>query len=412
MIFNRKNEILFIVAILLFLIASFYGLIIRWNFAFPTEVINYKNILQAHSHVAFLGWGYLVSLLLINHLFIKEKLTLLKIYNIAITIIIIAVTLMLISFPIVGYKSISIVLLSVFGVTSYVISFQLLRHINGKSVPIKLIRFGIYYYLLSSLATWFLAFVIITQGKSALFYNTIYFYLHFLYNGYFVFVLFGLLFKLFENQHLIISKQNQNRFFIFLNIACVPAYALSILWSKVPIVFNYIGFVAATLQLFSLYYLLKIIKEIFKDLKWSYFTKLLLKFVIISYTVKICIQVISAFPYVVSKSLVLKHFFIIGYLHLFTLGFMTVMIFLLLIQIKKILIDTSISKIGLIIFLTGIIGTEFLLFYQGFLFVFKFSPLKYYNMEMLFFSILLFIGLILVFLLSLKKNLNFKKSCQ
>ncbi len=404
MIFNKKKDILFNAAIVLFLIASFYGLIMRWNFTFPSELVNYKNILQAHSHVAFLGWGYLASLLLINHLFIKEKLASLKIYSIAISIVIITLFLMLISFPLVGYKAISIVLLSVFGVTSYVISFQLLKNIKGNNVPVKLIRYGIYYYLLSSLATWFLAFVIVTQGKSTLYYNTIYFYLHFLYNGYFVFVLFGLLFKLFENQQLIISKQNQYRFFIFLNIACIPAYALSILWSKVSLIFNYVGFFAAILQLISLYYLLKIMREVFGELKWNYFSKLLLKFLLGAYVFKITFQIASAFPYIVIKSLALKHYFIIGYLHLFTLGFMTVFLIVLLIQIKKISIKNTISKIGLVTFLTGIVGTEFLLFYQGFLFLSKFKSLKFYNIEMLIFSVLLVIGLSFVFLPQLLKK--------
>jgi len=398
MIYKNKKDFKFNAAIILFLIASVYGLIIRWNFTFPTELINYKNILQAHSHVAFLGWGYIASLVLINHLFIKEKIAFFKTYNTAIHIIIVTVFLMLISFPLIGYKSISIVLLSVFGLTSYVISFQILKNIKGNSVSVKLIRYGIYYYLLSSLATWFLAFVIVTQGKSILYYNTIYFYLHFLYNGYFVFVLFGLLFKLLENQNIIISKKEQWRFFIFLNIACIPAYALSILWSNVSIVFNFIGFLAAILQLISLFYLIKIVRKTIHNLNWTYISKLLLKFAIISYAIKISFQIVSAFPYIVTKSLALKHFFIIGYLHLFTLGFMTVMLFLLLIQIKKLIIHTWISKIGLKTFLLGIIGTEFFLFYQGFLFLFKFNSLKFYNFEMLLFSFLLVIGLIFIFI--------------
>lgn len=406
MIFKSKKHFIVSSALILFLIASFYGLIIRWNFTFPAKVINYKNVLQAHSHVAFLGWGYIASLALINNLFIKDKLVILKGYAIAIYSIVIIVFLMLISFPLIGYKSFSIILLVLFGLISYVISFQLLKNIKGKIISIKLIRFGIYYYLLSSLATWFLAFVIVTQGKSVLYNNTIYFYLHFLYNGYFVFILFGLLFKLFENQNINVSTKHQNQFFIFLNIACIPAYTLSILWSNVSIVFNFIGFLASILQLISLIYLIKILQKSIIHLNWTYISKLLLKISIISYILKICIQIISAFPYIVTHSLALKHYFIIGYLHLFTLGFMTIMLFLLLIQINKLEIKFGASKIGIFTFLIGVVGTEFLLFYQGFLFLFKFNAIKFYNFEMLFFSFLLVIGLILMFLpnLFVKRN--------
>ena len=303
---------------------------------------------------------------------------------------------MLFSFSLVGYKLLSIVLLSVFGITSYAISYKLLKDLRGKSIAIKMIRFGIYYYLLSSLATWFLGYVMVTQGKSVLFYNTIYFYLHFLYNGYFIFVLFGLLFKVFENQNIQISTRKQQLFFIFLNIACVPAYFLSILWSKVSIVFNFIGFFAALLQLVSLVYLIKMISNVLGNLKWDRISKLLLKFVLISYALKVGIQIISSFPYVVTNSLALKHYFIIGYLHLFTLGFMSVFIFLLLIQVKKLIIKSVCSKIGILTFLVGIVGTEFLLSFQGFLILKRGVLLKYYNLELFIFTLFLFVGLLLI----------------
>jgi len=385
-------------ALTLFLFSALVGLLIRWNFVFPISSFSYKNLLQAHSHVAFLGWGYIATLAIIIQVYILDKSLNLKIYKIFISIITIAVFLMLISFSLVGYKSISIVLLSVFGIASYVISYKLLKDLKGKSIAIKMIRFGIYYYLLSNLATWFLGFVMVTQGKSVLFYNTIYFYLHFLYNGYFVFVLFGLLFKVFENQNIVISTKNQKLFFIFLNIACIPAYFLSVLWSKPSILFNYIGFFAALLQLVSLVYLIRIISKVFINLKWSRFSKLLLKFALISYGLKVGIQVISSFPYIVTNSLALKHYFIIGYLHLFTLGFMSVFIFLLLIQVKKVNLDSKISKTGIFSFLIGIIGTEFLLFYQGFLILKRINPLKYYNLELFILSVFLFCGLLLIVL--------------
>jgi len=54
--------------------SAFYGLVLRWNFAFPSTLISYKNLLQGHSHVAFLGWGYLAIIYGIFKLFIpKEK---------------------------------------------------------------------------------------------------------------------------------------------------------------------------------------------------------------------------------------------------------------------------------------------------------------------------------------------------
>ena len=400
----KKEKLFYLIPLILFILSALYGLLIRWNFIFPIKSFIYKNFLQSHSHVAFLGWGYIATIGAIIHCFVPSTTKQKTAYKTTIFIILITIFLMLFSFPLGGYKLFSIVLLCLFGVTSYVLSYLLLKDIKGKSIAVKFIKYGIYYYLLSSLATWFLAYVLVSQGKTELYYNTVYFYLHFLYNGYFVFILFGLFLKIIENQQVLIPKKHQNNFFIFLNLACIPAYALSILWSRVGIVFNIIGFFAAILQLISLVYLFKILSEVTSKLKWTLVSKVLLKFSVIAYSLKILIQIVSAFPYFVEKSLALKPFLIIGYLHLFTLGFMSVFVFLILIKLQKIQLNTITSKVGLFIFLLGIIGTELLLFTQGFLVLIRFNTIPNYNLWLFTISILLFLGLLLIFVNQLKKE--------
>ena len=408
MLLNQKSKFLYLYAFALFILSALYGLLMRWNFAFPTKFIPYQNLLQSHSHVAFLGWGYLVIIGAILFYFVSDAAKQHKVYKATLGILLVVIPLMLISFPLGGYKVFSIVLLAVFGLTSYVLSFRMLKDIQGNNTSVKLIRYGIYYYLLSSLATWFLAFVIVTQGKTDLYYNTVYFYLHFLYNGFFVFALFGLLFKIFENQQIIISEKLQKRFFLYLNIACVPAYALSVLWSTDFSWYYIIGFVASVLQFISLVFLLKILKQAFSQINWSFISKLLLKFAMISYIIKIISQILSAFPYIVEKSLGLKPFFIIGYLHLFTLGFLSVLLFLILDQLKKINLNKPTSKVGILLFLSGVFITETLLFLQGFLFLLQFNAIKNYSLILLIFSFLMILGLLVVYInqFSRKEKIN------
>jgi len=394
----------------LFILSALYGLLMRWNFAFPTKLIPYQNLLQSHSHVAFLGWGYIVVIGAIMYYFVSDVKKQSSVYKTTLSILLVAISLMLISFPLGGYKLFSIVLLAVFGLTSYVLSFRILKDLQGNNTSSKLIRCGIYYYLLSSLATWFLAFVIVTQGKTALYYNTVYFYLHFLYNGFFVFALFGLLFKIFENQQITISEKLKQHFFSYLNIACIPAYALSILWSADFLLYNVIGFIASVLQLISLVFLLKIMQHVFLQISWNFISKLLLKFALISYSLKIISQILSAFPYIVEKSLALKPFFIIGYLHLFTLGFLSVLLFLILDQMKKLNLHKSTSKVGIILFLSGVFITELLLFLQGFLFLFQFNAIKNYSVILLIFSFLMVIGLLAVYVNQFHKERIIKKT--
>jgi len=393
-----NSKYLSLYAFFLFILSAFYGLLLRWNFTFPSNSINYTNILQSHSHVTFLGWGYIASIAVIFKLFIGKTKLKHKTYKISLFIILATISLMLISFPLSGYKLFSIVLLSVFGITSYVLSFRLLKDISERGIVGKFLKFGIYYYLLSSLATWFLAGVVVTQGKTDLYYNAIYFYLHFLYNGYFVFVLFGLLFKIFENKGIIISSKFQKNFFLYLNIACIPAYALSILWSDVSIVFNYIGFFASILQLISLFYLIKILQEVFPQLKWKFIPNFLLKFGLIAFALKTIIQVFQAFPVIVTKSMALKHYFIIGYIHLFTLGFLSLILLVILNKTGIFKLKSFISKIGIVIFVAGIVITELILFLQGFLYFQKMNPIEHYNIILLSFSSFMLIGLILIFI--------------
>jgi len=401
---------LILYALLLFLFSAIYGLVLRYNFAFPTSLVSYKNLLQGHSHVAFLGWGYLAVIYGIFELFIPKEKRNSAIYKVTLIVIFTSITLMLFSFILAGYKAFSIVLLSVFGVASYVLSFKVLKDLSGEGISTKLIKYGIYYYLISSLATWFLAFVIVTQGKTNLYYNSVYFYLHFLYNGFFVFALFGLLFKVLKIQKIMISNSLKKHFFIFLNLACIPAYILSILWSTQSITFNVIGFLASVLQLISLIFLLKILKQVLVQIRWSYISKLLLKFTMVAYLLKILAQLASSFPYFVEKSLALKPYFIIGYLHLFTLAFMSVLLLLILKQLKAIYLNSVISKVGIGFFLTGIFFTELLLFLQGFLLLIKQKLIANYTIILLFFSLFIVIGIILIFIDQFLKPVNSKNN--
>lgn len=403
MLLTKNNKFLYVYAFSLFVVSAIYGLLLRWNFAFPLQFVNYKHVLQSHSHVAFLGWGYIATIAVIIKYFVKIPSKQIRVYNVTLIIIIVTVTLMLISFPLSGYKVFSIAILSIFGITSYVLSFRVLKDIKGNTIAVKLIKYGIYYYILSSLATWFLAGVIVTQGKTDLYYNTVYFYLHFLYNGYFAFVLFGLLFKIFEQQKIKISKKLQQNFFLYLNVACIPAYSLSVLWSDVSSIFYVIGFAASILQLFSLVFLLKIGNQALKQLKWNSISKFLLKFAFIAYSLKILLQIASAFPFIVEKSLALKPFFVIGYLHLFTLAFMSVLLLLILNKFEIISFKTRVSKFGIVTFLVGVFVTEMVLFSQGFLFLNGLTPIANYNLVLLIFSVFMVVGLLLLFVKQFKK---------
>ena len=150
--------------------------------------------------------------------------------------------------------------------------------------------------------------------------------------------------------------------------------------------------------------------QAFLQINWHFISKLLLKFALISYSLKIISQILSSFPYFVEKSLALKPFFIIGYLHLFTLGFLSVFLFLILGQMGKINLQKTTSKVGMVLFLSGVFITESLLFLQGFLFLFQLNALKNYSLILLIFSFLMIIGLLVVFVNQFHKETIIKQT--
>ena len=399
------------IAFSLLIISAAYGWLIRYNNIYPLDFINYKNFLQSHSHVAFLGWGYLAIINCLNYLFLEEKKRNKKIYKILFYILLTSILGMLFSFPMQGYKGFSIVLLSVFGITSYVYSFQFLKDLKGSKnngIEEKYIRYSIYYYLLSSLATWFLVYVILAVGKTSLYYNTIYFYLHFLYNGFIVLALFGIFFKVLKKMNIPILEYNKKLLFWLTNLACIPTFILSILWSNNYSFYNILGGLGAVLQIFSLYYLYLIFKQLKLKNHFNSIIRIILFIVLVSYILKVIMQLISAFPYFVNLSLMLKPYFIIGYLHLFTLGFMSLFIIAIIILLKGFKIQLKVSKIGIIILLIGIILSEIVLFTQGFSIWFGFGLLPYYSHWLMLVSTFILIGLV-VFLVS-QRNIKVKIS--
>ena len=124
----------------------------------------------------------------------------------------------------------------------------------------------------------------------------------------------------------------------------------------------------------------------------------------LAYGTKVLLQLLSAFPYFVGITLALKPFLIIGYLHLFTLAFMSVFLIFIYYKLRLFEFVKKLSKSGVIIFLLGIFSTEFILFLQGFLVIVEVQPLVYYNQLLLIFSITIVLGLLVIFVQQFYKS--------
>ncbi len=313
-------------SLFLFMMAALYGFLMRWYNAFGLPGFDYFRFLQAHSHVAFLGWGFVAASAL-HVLTFGDGCRGRRGIFVSLWIMLFSMASILITFPLYGYRGLTVVFLSLFVLASYVYSFCFFQCIKGrKGLTYRFIRFSILLYLISTFAIWALAPIIILIGKNtALYFNDIYFFLHFLYNGFFVFAISGLFFHVFGVREDYVWK------FFYLNaVAVFPAYALSLLWKAVPVWVNGLGLAAAILQLIAVYWLVKGFSEAVSGLSLS--CKLVVGAGVLSYALKVVIQLFSAFPPVVSAAVSLKPYLVIGYLHLITLGFMSTLLIYFLVD--------------------------------------------------------------------------------
>jgi hypothetical protein len=361
-------------AMVFFIIGSLMGLLMRFLAVYTIDGVDYGYVRQGHSHVAFLGWGYLAIMVLLIHVFLPEGSLKLRKYRWNFIFTILTVGGMFFSFPLTGYKIVSISLLILFLVASCILVFHFLKDF-WKTKPSGTSRLFInaafFFYLLSGIGPFALGPIVVLIGKTDIYYLAVYYYLHFLYNGFFVFAIFGLLMKYFEtyfgkgaNPYSTIEKYGR-QFFWLTFFACIPAYALSTLWVNPPALVFVIAGISALLQMVALFYFIPLIK-LLKN-KFSYLVSFMLGTALCAYFLKLLFQLLSGLPWFAVKSFEAKSYVIIGYIHLVALGFISLFLLAWIILGKTFVLDSFWAKAGVFILLTGIFLSETLLFLKGLL---------------------------------------------
>lgn len=336
------------------LLVALLGVLLR-SFPFLSGFpFSYQNILHGHSHFAFTGWVMLVLFALLMKYFpqIRGKISYHHWRNIAVLILVSAYG-MLVAFPLQGYKAVSIAFSTVAILATVYLTIVVAKTLSGfeKTTSHYFVKWALFYATLSSVGPFALG-PLMAMGKSgSLFYfDAIYFYLHFQYNGFFTFMVLALLYRTLEQQGAAINGKNV---FLLLHVALVPAYALSMLWHQPSILFNWVGGVAALLQLTGVFYLLK---DVWRS---KYPKSFLLQLSLAALVVKCLLQVFSAFPLMAHLAYEQRNL-VIAYLHLVLLGFVSVFVFdAVLQQGKKV-------GLGISVFLFSFFSTEGLLVLQAF----------------------------------------------
>ena len=418
--FNSKFWLKF--SLLNLLIVALIGLLMRYKIGFEFPFFDQKHLQHSHSHFAFSGWiSHTLMVLMI--VFLEKKKVLLqaqddnreknienrffKKYSSILSANLICAYGMLVFFIIQGYGLFSIIFSTSSIIVSCVFAYYFvkdLKLISDDDLSKNWFKTALFFNVISSFGTFALAYMMISKNIHQNEYlASIYYYLHFQYNGWFFFACMGLLFSFLQ------LKPSENSFFkrtfwLFF-LSCIPAYFLSTLWWDLPIWIYLITVVAAFIQVYAWFRFLIIIIKTKREFLYNFpfFLRYILLFVAFALSIKFLLQLGSTIP-VLSRLAFGFRPIVIAYLHLVLLAIIS--LFLLFYVYANHLIHFNRQiKIGVITFSIGVLLNEIILAIQG-VASFSYTPIPYVN-EMLFgAAIVLVIGIGITAFYSIKKVKN------
>lgn len=356
-------------SMLSFVLVAILGSLMRYKIGYSLPWLEQKLVQHGHSHFAFGGWvSQTLWLFILSTIYgeissEKQKQTkgflwvhLGLSYG------------MLIGFLAQGYGPIAIVFSSIYLLWNafLVVHFWRLLSKFGQRTINDWFRWSMLFQLLSAIGTLMLIFTMVQKNAAAvqhLYLASVYWYLHFTYNGWFFFACMGLF------SYSLKSVWNLSavprKVFVAFVVSCIPAYGLSILWLQLPILGYILVVLAALAQVLGFYWLvengvkIRVIERVGSKSLSAWF----LRFLSIALAIKFSLQLGSVIPTLSQLAFGFRPI-VIAYLHLILLSIISV--FLLAFAYWNGWFGTSKSiKMGLIVTLSLILVNQLFLAFQG-----------------------------------------------
>lgn len=394
---------------ILFIITAITGAWMRYIPFSQTFLIEYDNVLHAHSHIAILGWAFLgvfIILLAILWSNLKQK----KHAIILTTTIFITSFIMFLTFLYEGYATYSIITSTIHIFVEYWAIYFIYKQLKlQKQLPkiSKLFIYGALFSLvLSTIGPFLLGYLGATGLKESNYFEmAIYFYLHFQYNGWLFLFLIGLFTIILHKKKIVLPVKLLTYGFWTYFVALFPWYFSSILWTDVGLYGKILAPIGNVGQLIGV---VIIIIGIIKT--WGPIKQIFSKPIVISLTFTFLLLFFKSIMELglISPTLSTLVFdtrsVIIGYLHLTLLGFVSLFI---LSQYQMVhLIDSKKELVaaGITIFSIGFIINELLLFIMGLVAWTDLPIIPYYNEGLLVSSLLILSGIMLLWFSLFRRN--------
>lgn len=386
-----------------FFVVSVVGVMMRYNMAFSLPGFTHKFMQESHSHFAFYGWvSASIYLFVTKYLSeIYEKLNLKK-YQYLMIANQIGSYGMLFTFLYGGYFWLSIVFSSIALFTGFAYFTFLLIDTKGNRNPeINWLKSGAFFATISAIGIFGLAYFSSRKEEyEVLFRASTYFYLHYQYNGFFLFSCIGLLLISLRKYGIQIPEQLNKNIFYLLFIGCFFGYGLSILWIEISDWLYGFFIIISLIQLFGAWKLWNFVWKNLIELSGNDFIqKLLLAVSGFSLLMKFFLQTASALP-----SLGIYAFnsinIVIAYLHLVLLMGISLFLIWKIVDLNYFKFH-KILKFSILSMIFGIVLNEIILSLAGIFSIFyiPFLGAKYW---LLFVSVIIMIS-IGVFIRSLKE---------
>lgn len=389
-------------------IVAALGVLMRYKIGFEFPYLDQKHLQHSHSHFAFAGWLSHTLMVLMVY-FLQTKMTDFegnKYKNIIIANLICSYG-MLVSFIIQGYGMISIVFSTASILVSYVFAYKFmkdLKTLDSDLLANNWFKAALFFNVISSIGTFYLAYMMASKNfVQDLYLSSVYYYLHFQYNGWFFFACMGLVFGLLN------LRKSEHPFyetsFKLFAIACVPAYFLSTLWLDLPVWLYVITVIAAIIQVYAWFKFLFILLKNKKNSLENYapLMRYILLFVSFALSIKLILQLGSTIPAVSQLAFGFRPI-VIAYLHLVLLAIMTLFILFYIYANHLVFINKKI-KYGIFVFSIGVLLNEIVLAVQGFASL-SYVVIPFVNQILFAVAVILFIGIIFTSYFSIKKAKN------
>lgn len=391
---------LFIVALL--------GVLMRYKIAFSFPWLDQKNVQEAHSHFAFYGWiTTCIYVLIIRYLQRVLPNVEIRKYIFLVIANVVASFGMLAAFLATGYSSLSIFFSAVALIVSFIFCILLVYDLKTVRDHSKIWLFGGFFFvILSSLGVFYLAYMKSSGNINQDYYlASTYYFLHYQYNGFFIFSCIAfLLYSLREAGSEISDKDNKLIFWTSF-LGCFIGFGLSVLWMKLPVwVFIVIVF-GTLLQTFGAVKLFLVVKRSWTNLviNWSPLQRFALLFAGFAFAVKIALQLGSNIPAVNQFAFGFRNV-VIAYLHLVLLMCITTFLLSQVLATNYFVMKKTLLN-GMKLFMLGIFLNEAILGLMG-IFSIRYISIPFAPYLLLGASVVILISLALMFF-SMKSKSEF-----